>query len=223
MRWSIYDIASSLLESSYILLQHFLKDFPDLESVSVNLLDLIKRADLNAATQEFELELIENITLISSEIHSMVNNELSGKLQKIAVEMEEIIESNEWYIGEEWTPRYTDFVNQEVAVFNQRIRQVAFERYDEISKQIDAQFQLVDIFISGVSVPALLPSQLHESGDGLQTFLVQELQKYLNSQNLQLHTVPGREQQLRSLLNELMPQKLQGRFEQLEYFFVSTA
>ena len=126
-------------------------------------------------------------------------------------------------IGEEWTPRYTDFVNQEVAVFNQRIRQVAFERYDEISKQIDARFQLVDIFISGVSVPALLPSQLHESGDGLQTFLVQELQKYLNSQNLQLHTVPGREQQLRSLLNELMPQKLQGRFEQLEYFFVSTA
>ncbi|MEE3193982.1 MAG: hypothetical protein VX289_05610, partial [Candidatus Poribacteria bacterium] len=93
----------------------------------------------------------------------------------------------------------------------------------EISKQIDAQFQLVDIFISGVNVPALLPSQLHESGDGLQTFLVQELQKYLNSQNLQLHTVPGREQQLRSLLNELMPQKLQGQFEQLEHFFVSTA
>jgi len=223
MRWSIYDVVSSLLESSYILLQHFLKDMPDLESVSTHLLDLIKRADLNAATQEFELELIESITLLSSEIHSMVNNELSGRLQKIAVEMEEIVADDQCYISEEWTPRYADFVNQEVAGFNQRVQQVAFERYDEISKQIDAQFQLVDIFISGVNVPALLPSQLHESGDGLQTFLVQELQKYLNSQNLQLHTVPGREQQLRSLLNELMPQKLQGQFEQLEYFFVSTA
>ena len=29
MEWSIYDVASSLLESSYILLQHFLKDIPD--------------------------------------------------------------------------------------------------------------------------------------------------------------------------------------------------
>ena len=137
--------------------------------------------------------------------------------------MEKIIATDQCYIGEEWTPRYADFVQQEVSEFNQRIQQVAFERYNEISKQIDTQFQLVDIFISGVNVPALLPSQLHESGDGLQTFLVQELQTYLNSQNLQLHTVPGREQQLRSLLNELMPQKLQGRFEQLEHFFVSTA
>ena len=181
MEWSIYDVASSLLESSYILLQHFLKDIPDLESVSTHLLDLIKRADLNAATREFELELIESITLLSSEIHSMVNNELSGRLQKIAAEMEQIIATDQYYIGEEWTPRYADFVQQEVTEFNQRIQQVAFERYNEISKQIDTQFQLVDMFISGVNVPALLPSQLHESGDGLQTFLVQELQTYLNS------------------------------------------
>ena len=40
-------------------------------------------------------------------------------------------------------------------------------------------------------------------------------------QNLQLHTVPGGEKQLRSLVNELMLAQLETPFEQLEYFFMS--
>jgi hypothetical protein len=82
---------------------------------------------------------------------------------------------------------------------------------------------LIEIFITGISVPALLPAQLHESGKGLQTFLVEQLKKYLTTQNLQLQSVPGREHQLRSLISELMPMQLETPLEQLEYFFRSTA
>ena len=35
-------------------------------------------------------------------------------------------------------------------------------------------------------VPALLPAQLHESGKGLQTFLVEQLKKYLTTLKLQV-------------------------------------
>ena len=103
------------------------------------------------------------------------------------------------------------------------MRESAIEKYDQITEQIDYQLELIEIFISGINVPALLPAQLHESGKGLQTFLVEQLKKYLNTQNLQLQSVPGREHQLRSLINELMPMQLDTPLEQLEYFFRSTA
>ena len=96
---------------------------------------------------------------------------------------------------------------------------MAIDRQKQLERDLDDLNELVDTFVSGLSVPALLPSQLHESGNGIQTYLVQELQSYLNTQNLQLHTVPGQEQQLQSLLNELLPKRLDTPLEQVEYFF----
>ena len=122
-----------------------------------------------------------------------------------------------------WHPDYIDFVRDDISDLNKRVRETALKEYNRIAEQIDDQLQLIETFISGISVPALLPSQLNESGTGLQTFLVQQLQQYLSIQNLQLHTVPGRENQLRSLVNELMPTRLETPLEQLEYFFITNA
>jgi hypothetical protein len=140
---------------------------------------------------------------------------------KIAGDLKGICANNGQYIDNEWNEDYVQLVRRDVADFNKQVRENATQKFNQIAQQLDEYIQLIETFISGICVPALLPSQLHESGNGLQTFLIQQLQQYLNMQNLQLHTVPGGEKQLRSLVNELMPAQLETPFEQLEYFFMS--
>ena len=219
---SSHDVAFSLAKSAYILVQLHLKEFPDLRDISNQLIELMQR-ESDDNYKEFELEFIKTLVQLGATLHGSVKISLSDQLMKITNKLEGLCTANEQFNQDNWNTAYTEFVHSEVAAFNDKVRESAIEKYDQIAEQIDYQLELIEIFISGINVPALLPAQLHEAGKGLQTFLVEQLKKYLNTQNLQLQSVPGREHQLRSLINELMPMQLDTPLEQLEYFFRSTA
>ena len=219
---SAHDVAFSLSKSAYILVQLHLKEFPDLHDISNQLIELMQQ-ESDDNYKEFELEFIKTLVQLGTSLHGNVKISLSDQLMKITNKLEGLCAANEQFNKDNWNTAYTEFVHSEVAAFNDKVRESAIEKYDQIAEQIDYQLELIEIFISGINVPALLPAQLHESGKGLQTFLVEQLKKYLNTQNLQLQSVPGREHQLRSLINELMPMQLDTPLEQLEYFFRSTA
>ena len=219
---SAHDVAFSLAKSAYILVQLHLKEFPDLRDISNQLIELMQR-ESDDNYKEFELEFIKTLVQLGTTLHGSVKITLSDQLMKITSKLEELCTANEQFNEANWNTAYTRFVHSEVAAFNDKVRESAIEKYDQIAGQIDYQLELIEIFISGINVPALLPAQLHESGKGLQTFLIEQLKKYLNTQNLQLQSVPGREHQLRSLISELMPMQLDTPLEQLEYFFRSTA
>ena len=219
---SVLDVAFSLAKSAYILAQLYLKEFPDLGQISNQLIELMQREPEENYT-EFELGFIKTLAQLATTLHKNTKITLSDRLMKITNRLEKICAANEQFNENSWNTAYTEFVHREVAAFNDKVRESAIERYGQIAEQIDYQQELIEIFISGINVPALLPAQLHESGKGLQTFLVEQLKKYLNTQNLQLQSVPGRENQLRSLISELMPRQLDTPLEQLEYFFRSTA
>ena len=219
---SAHDVAFSLAKSAYILAQLHLKEFPDLHDISNQLIELMQR-ESDDNYKEFELEFIKVLAQLATTLHQNIKITLSDQLMKITSKLEELCTANKQFNENKWNIAYTEFVHSEVTAFNDKARESAIEKYDQIAEQIDYQLELIEIFISGINVPALLPAQLHESGKGLQTFLVEQLKKYLNTQNLQLQSVPGREHQLRSLINELMPTQLDTPLEQLEYFFRSTA
>ena len=174
-------------------------------------------------SQNFELEIVDQLAHLIDEIQQALGDQVPGDdvrhLQSLATELEQICLGDKLVSDNDWHSDYVKFVDQKVADFNDRIFQMAIDRQKQLERDLDDLNELVDTFVSGLSVPALLPSQLHESGNGIQTYLVQELQSYLNTQNLQLHTVPGQEQQLQSLLNELLPKRLDTPLEQVEYFF----
>ena len=219
---SAHDVAFSLAKSAYILVQLNLKEFPDLRDISNQLIELMQR-ESDDNYKEFELEFIKTLAQLATRLHENIKMNLADQLMKITNKLETFCTANEQFNEKEWNTAYIEFVHSEVRAFNDKVRESALEKYDQIAEQIDYQLELIEIFISGINVPALLPAQLHESGKGLQTFLVEQLKKYLNTQNLQLQSVPGREHQLRSLINELMPMQLDTPLEQLEYFFRSTA
>ena len=221
-RNSAHDVAFSLAKSAYILVQLHLKEFPDLRGTSNQLIELMQR-ESEDNYKEFELQFIKTLAQLATTLHESIKIALSDQLMKITKKLEKLCTDNRQFSEDSWNTAYTEFVHSDVAVFNDKVRASAIEKYDQIAEQIDHQLELIEIFISGINVPALLPAQLHESGQGLQTFLVEQLKKYLNTQNLQLQSVPGREHQLRSLINELMPMQLDTPLEQLEYFFRSTA
>ena len=219
---SAHDVAFSLAKSAYILVQLHLKELPDLRDISHQLVELMQR-ESDDNYKEFEIEFIKMLAQLAARLHESIRITLSDQLMKITDKLEKLCTTNEQFNENKWNTAYTEFVHSEVRAFNDKVRESALEKYDQIAEQIDYQLELIEIFISGINVPALLPAQLHESGQGLQTFLVEQLKKYLNTQNLQLQSVPGREHQLRSLINELMPMQLDTPLEQLEYFFRSTA
>ncbi|MCE2393221.1 hypothetical protein J4G02_01245 [Candidatus Poribacteria bacterium] len=219
---SAHDVGFSLAKSAYILVQLHLKEFPDLRNISNQLIELMQR-ESDDNYKEFELEFIKTFAQLATALHQSIKITLSDQLMKITNKLEKLCTANKQFNENNWNTAYTEFVHSEVAAFNDKVRESAIEKYDQVAEQIDYQLELIEIFISGINVPALLPAQLHESGKGLQTFLVEQLKKYLNTQNLQLQSVPGREYQLRSLITELMPMQLDTPLEQLEYFFRSTA
>ena len=220
---AVYDVAFGLAESTYILTELHLKQFPDLRESSDQLMELMESKPQNNYA-DFEQQFVENLVYLSTSIHNVIGTNSSDSLMKTISRLADISGTNGQYTEEaSWHPDYIDFVRDDISDLNKRVRETALKEYNRIAEQIDDQLQLIETFISGISVPALLPSQLNESGTGLQTFLVQQLQQYLSIQNLQLHTVPGRENQLRSLVNELMPTRLETPLEQLEYFFITNA
>ena len=219
---SALDVAFSLAKSAYILAQLHLKEFPDLRHLSNQLIELMQR-ESDENYKGFELEFIQTLVQLATTLRKDTKIALSDRLMKITKRLEKFCTDNEQFNENSWNTTYTEFVHRGVAEFNNKVRESAIEKYEQIAKQIDYQLELIEIFISGINVPALLPAQLHESGKGLQTFLVEQLKKYLNTQDLQLQSIPGREHQLRSLITELMPMQLDTPLEQLEYFFRSTA
>ena len=219
---SALDVAFSLAKSAYILAQLHLKEFPNLRHISNQLIELMQR-ESDDNYKEFEIEFIKALAQITTTLHENTKITLSDRLMTITSRLQKFCTANEQFKENGWNPAYTEFVHSSVAEFNDKVREAAIETYEQIAEQIDYQLELIEIFITGISVPALLPAQLHESGKGLQTFLVEQLKKYLTTQNLQLQSVPGREHQLRSLISELMPMQLETPLEQLEYFFRSTA
>ena len=219
---SALDVAFSLAKSAYILAQLHLKEFPDLRPISNQLIELMQR-ESDENYKEFELGFIRTLVQLTTTLHGDTKVTLSDRLMKITKRLEKFCTASEQFNENNWNTAYTEFVHRGVAEFNDKVRESAIEKYEQIAEQIDYQLELIEIFISGINVPALLPAQLHESGKGLQTFLVEQLKKYLDTQNLQLQSVPGRENQLRSLITELMPMQLDTPLEQLEYFFRSTA
>ena len=219
---SAFDVAFGLAKSAYVLVQLHLKQFPDLRQTSNQLIELMQ-GESDENYKEFELEFVRTLALLTTALHGDINMALSDRLMKIATKLEEFCTADEQFNENNWNAAYTEFVHRDIAGLNNQVRESAIEKYNQIAEQIDDQVELIETFISGISVSALLPAQLHESGKGLQTFLVEQLKKYLNTQNLQLQSVPGRENQLRSLINELMPMQLDTPLERLEYFFRSTA
>ena len=219
---SALDVAFSLSKSAYILAQLHLKEFPDLRHISNQLIELMRR-ESDENYKEFELEFIKTLVQVATTLHRDTKIALSDRLMKITNRLEKFCTANEQFNENHWNTTYTEFVHDTVAEFNDKVHESAIKKYEQVAEQIDYQLELIEIFISGINVSALLPAQLHESGKGLQTFLVEQLKKYLNTQNLQLQSVPGREHQLRSLINELMPMQLDTPFQRLEYFFCSTA
>ena len=218
--YSSYDVALSLAKSSYILVLLHLQQSGGLNEISNQLVELMKNEPTDDI-RAFELEFIGTLAQIAAEIDKTIKNSTSNRLMKITGELKGICTNNRLYIENEWNEEYVQLVRRDIADFNKHVHENANQKHNQIVQQLDEYIQLIETFISGICVPALLPSQLHESGNGLQTFLIQQLQHYLNMQNLQLHTVPGAEKQLRSLVNELMPAQLETPIEQLEYFFMS--
>ena len=236
---SVSDVSLSLTKSAFLIVEISLQDFPILTSVSRKLLELMghimssqdqsseiieQTVDTALVTsQNFELEIVDQLAHLIDEIQQALGDQVPGDdvryLQSLSTELEQICLGDKLVSDNDWHSDYVKFVDQKVADFNDRIFQMAIDRQKQLERDLDDLNELVDTFVSGLSVPALLPSQLHESGNGIQTYLVQELQSYLNTQNLQLHTVPGQEQQLQSLLNELLPKRLDTPIEQVEYFF----
>ena len=216
------DVAFSLAKSAYILSQLHLKEFPNLREVSNQLIELMQR-ESDENYKEFVLDFIKTLAQLATNIHKANKTALSDRLIKIMDQLKKFCANNNQFTENNWSPAYTKFVDHDVAEFNASVHKSVIEKYEQVAEQIDYQLELIEIFISGINVPALLPTQLHESGKGLQTFLVEELKKYLNTQNLQLQSVPGHEHQLRSLINELMPMQLDTSLQQLEYFFHSAA
>ena len=219
---SVHDVAFSLAKSAYILAQLNLKRFPDLRHISNQLIELMQR-ESDENYKEFELEFIKTLAQLATTLHEKTKIALSDRLTEITSRLEKFCTDGAQFKENDWNNAYTEFAHRNVAEFNGKVRESAIEKYEQIAEQIDHQLELIEIFISGINVPALLPAQLHESGKGLQTYLVEQLKKYLNTQNLQLQSVPGREHQLRSLINELLPTQLDTPLEQMEYFFRSTA
>ena len=236
---SVSDVSLSLTKSAFLIVEISLQDFPILTPVSRKLLELMGHimssqeqpsgiveqtvdTDL-VASQNFELEIVDQLVHLMAEIQQALENQVAGDdvryLQSLSTELEQICLGDKLVSDSDWHSDYVEFVDHKVADFNDRIFQMAIDRQKQLESDLGDLNELVDTFVSGVSVPALLPSQLHESGNGIQTYLVQELQSYLNAQDLQLHTVPGQEQQLQSLLNELLPKRLDTPLEQVEYFF----
>ncbi len=239
MQRSVSDVSLSLTKSAFLIVELSLQDFPSLAATSKKLLELMAHIMLSqqqstGAIKEtadtdliesgsFELEIVDQLVRITAEIQQTLENQAPNdnirQLQALVTELEQMCLSDKIFVTNDWQSDYIIFVDQNVVNFNDRIFQMAIDRQEQLKEDLNNLTELVDVFVSGVSVPALLPAQLHESGNGVQTYLVQELQSYLNSQNLQLHTVPGREQQLQSLLNELLPKRLDTPLEQVEYFF----
>ncbi len=220
MNYTGYAVALSLAKSAYLLALLNAKQVPKLHDVSNQLMELMQATpEQNYA--DFEREFVSTLAQLATDIHEIRSVKLTNRLMKTTNQLEQICAKNEQYTENEWRADYLKFIRRHVPEFKEEVHQVALKQYNQIVQHIDYQFQLIDTFISGVSVPALLPAQLHESGVGLQTFLVQQLQKYLSMQNLQLHTVPGRESQLQSLVGELVPVRSGVVLEQLKYFFMN--
>jgi len=218
MQYTTYYVAKSLTISGYILTQLENVKSIDLEQLSNRLLQLIEMLPSDDYAS-FESNFVQELALIASDVHEILNTELSEKLTIACANLASFQTSGEIYSEQEWIVAYTDFINKEVIEFNKEIRARAIERQKKIREEIFYLHKVVDIFIGGVSYPALLPATLHEEGEGLQTYLVQDLQEYLATQNLQIHTVPGREKQLRSLINELMQVRLDKPLKEIEYYF----
>lgn len=218
MKYAIYDVTKDLASSGYMLTR--LQDIKSeaFEQLSNNLLELVERQPSDDF-MTFEGDFVQELALIASEIHDILNSTLSERLTIACANLASFQTSAEIYSEQEWSGEYIDFVNNEVASFKEEIEDIAIKKQEKVREKISYQYKLIDIFISGVSYPAFLPSVLHEEGEGLQTHLIQSLQKYLAGQNLQLQTVPGREKQLRPLINELMPLRLDKPLKKLEYYF----
>ena len=218
MKYAAYDVGKDLAISGYLLTQ--LENVRS-EKFDLSLSKLLELIETQPSDDyaSFESNFVQELALVASDIHEMLNTKLSEKLTIACANLASFRTSDEIFSDEEWSVAYTNFIDNEVAEFNEEIRARSNERYMKVSEGISYQDELVDIFVSGVSYPALLPATLHEEGKGLQTFLVQFLQEYLATQNLQLHTVPGREKQLRPLINELMPVRLDKPLKKLEYYF----
>ena len=193
----------------------------ELEKLSNKLLELIEIQPSDDFVT-FESNYVQELAVISSSIHEIMNTSLSEKLTVTSANLASFYSSDEIFSAQEWPDAYKDFVNNEVAEFKNEVREIADKKYAEISEEISYQNQLIDIFVTAVSYPALLPSTLHQQEKGLQTYLVQYLQEYLSEQNLRLYTVPGREKQLTPLINELMPVRLDSSLKALEYYFKLT-
>ncbi len=222
LNYAVYDVALGLAESTYILTELHLKQFPDLHEISDELMELMEAKPQNNYG-DFERQFVETLVYLTTSIHNVISTNSSDSLMKTVSRLADISGINGQYTEDAWDTDYIDFVRGDISNLNKRVRETALKEYNRIAEQLNDQLQLIETFISGISVPALLPSQLNESGTGLQTFLVQQLQQYLSIENLQLHTVPGRENQLRALVNELMPTRLETPLEQLEYFFITNA
>ena len=220
MNYTGHIVALGLAKSAYLLALLYAKQLPKLHDVSNKLKELMQTTPEQNYVN-FEREFVSALAQLTADIHGIRSVKLTKWLMKITNQLEQLCAKKEQYIENEWKVDYLKFIRRHVPEFKEEVHQVALKQYNQIVQQIDYQFQLIDTFISGVSVPALLPAQLHESGTGLQTFLVQQLQKYLSIQNLQLHTVPGRESQLQSLVGELVPVRSEVALEQLRYFFMS--
>ena len=220
MNYTGHIVALGLAKSAYLLALLYAKQLPKLHYVSNKLKELMQTTPEQNYVN-FEREFVSALAQLTADIHGIRSVKLTKWLMKITNQLEQLCAKKEQYIENEWKVDYLKFIRRHVPEFKEEVHQVALKQYNQIVQQIDYQFQLIDTFISGVSVPALLPAQLHESGTGLQTFLVQQLQKYLSIQNLQLHTVPGRESQLQSLVGELVPVRSEVALEQLRYFFMS--
>lgn len=218
MKYAAYDVAKDLAFSGYMLAQLKNVNSAEFDQLSSNFLELIERRPSDDYAS-FETDFVQELALIVSEIHEILNEELSEKLTIACANLASFQTSGEIYSEQEWPADYTDFIANEAISFSEEVKEMATEKQEKIREKILYQHKLVDIFIGGVSYPALLPATLHEEGKGLQTYLVQYLQEYLATQDLQLHTVPGREKQLRSLINELMPVRLDKPLKKLEYYF----
>lgn len=176
--YSCYDVALRLAKSSYILVLLHLKQSRGLHEISNQLVELMKNEPTDDI-RAFELEFIGTLARLTVEIDKTIKNTTSNRLMKIAGDLKGICANNGQYIDNEWNEDYVQLVRRDVADFNKQVRENATQKFNQIAQQLNEYIQLIETFISGICVPALLPTQLHESGNGLQTFLIQQLQQYL--------------------------------------------
>lgn len=218
MNYAAYHVSKNLAKSGYMMIQMANAKSEEVDRLSEQLLEMVEMHP-SEDYASFEENFIQKLANISSDIHEIMDTEMSEKLTVVCANLASFRSSNEIFSEQEWTESYKGFIESEVVEFNEEISSIANERYMKVTQKVSYQHELVDIFVSGISYPALLPATLHEKGEGLQTYLVQSLQEYLATQDLQLHTVPGREKQLRPLINELVPVRLDKPLKKLEYYF----